>query len=353
VVANNGSTSMLHKSGQSVPFPGSTTRYYPFGGYRGPAPSQAITDRDFTGQRENMELGLLYYNARYYLPGIARFISADTLVPNPTNPQSYNRYTYVRNSPLNFTDPTGHRECESDLACDGVGSQTTPTSSLVSFSGNFSQSEQSNIISAAQAVGGALARSYNQEQRLMMKMGDIGSYKPITGTEAFHMAYGGAIKFTKSDDVCSSCGAVTHWNGSEIYVNSKYELGTKAAVHELGHAFAYKVAAIYDPESFAVAGNLYVANQLATAIPNGRRVPGSFENYGFAESVNAPNRNWHQADPTQVGSVDEEFADMFLGWTYGQWETDSNGGLSSLGQQRANFMSTNVSTWFSALSANQ
>jgi hypothetical protein len=167
------------------------------------------------------------------------------------------------------------------------------------------------------------------------------------------MAYGGAIKFTKSDDVCSSCGAVTHWNGSEIYVNSKYELGTKAAVHELGHAFAYKVAAIYDPESFAVAGNSYVANQLAAAIPNGRRVPGSFENYGFAESVNAPNRNWHQADPTQVGSVDEEFADMFLGWTYGQWETDSNGGLSSLGQQRANFMSTNVSTWFSALSANQ
>jgi hypothetical protein len=217
----------------------------------------------------------------------------------------------------------------------------------VSFSGNFSQSEQSNIISAAQAVGGALARSYNQEQRLMMKMGDIGSYKPITGTEAFHMAYGGAIKFTKSDDVCSSCGAVTHWNGSEIYVNSKYELGTKAAVHELGHAFAYKVAAIYDPESFAVAGNLYVANQLATAIPNGRRVPGSFENYGFAESVNAPNRNWHQADPTQVGSVDEEFADMFLGWTYGQWAANP------LGQQRASFMDTNISTWFNALAVNQ
>jgi hypothetical protein len=52
---------------------GSTARYYPlrlrqgrlFGGYRGFDPSQTITDRDFTGQKENMELGLLYYNARF------------------------------------------------------------------------------------------------------------------------------------------------------------------------------------------------------------------------------------------------------------------------------------------------
>jgi len=55
-----------------------------------------------------MELGLLYYNARYYVPGLGRFASADTIVPNPTNPQSYNRYSYGYNNPLNFTDPTGH-----------------------------------------------------------------------------------------------------------------------------------------------------------------------------------------------------------------------------------------------------
>jgi len=57
-------------------------------------------------------------NARYYMPEIGRFISADTIVPNPQSPQSYNRYTYVRNSPVNFTDPTGNREIgadESDL----------------------------------------------------------------------------------------------------------------------------------------------------------------------------------------------------------------------------------------------
>lgn len=38
----------------------------------------------------------------------ARFASADTIVPNPTNPQSFNRYSYTYNNPVNFTDPTGH-----------------------------------------------------------------------------------------------------------------------------------------------------------------------------------------------------------------------------------------------------
>lgn len=49
--------------------------------------------------------------ARYFLPEAARFISADTIVPDPMNPQSFNRYSYVRNSPINFSDPTGHSEC--------------------------------------------------------------------------------------------------------------------------------------------------------------------------------------------------------------------------------------------------
>ena len=102
-----GSTSLLRDSNGNI-IPGSTTRYLPFGDYRGPAPSQTRTDRDFTGQRENRELGLLYYQARYYLPGIGRFASADTLVPDPANPQAYNRYTYALNSPLRYTDPTGH-----------------------------------------------------------------------------------------------------------------------------------------------------------------------------------------------------------------------------------------------------
>jgi hypothetical protein len=46
---------------------GSTTRYHPFGSYRGTTPSQTVTDRNYTGHAHNNDLGLVYMNARYYV----------------------------------------------------------------------------------------------------------------------------------------------------------------------------------------------------------------------------------------------------------------------------------------------
>ena len=61
----------------------------------------------FTGQREEEALGLYYYGARWYDPELRRFIQPDTIVPQPGNPQSLNRYSYVLNNPVRYTDPTG------------------------------------------------------------------------------------------------------------------------------------------------------------------------------------------------------------------------------------------------------
>ncbi len=61
----------------------------------------------FTGQREDATIGLYFYNARYYDGALGRFIQPDTIVPQPGNPQSLNRYSYVLNNPLRYTDPTG------------------------------------------------------------------------------------------------------------------------------------------------------------------------------------------------------------------------------------------------------
>ncbi|WP_423222642.1 RHS repeat-associated core domain-containing protein [Candidatus Amarolinea aalborgensis] len=67
------------------------------------------TLRRFTGQvLDSVGGGLYFYNARYYDPALGRFIQADTIVPQPGNPQSLNRYSYVRNNPLRYTDPTGN-----------------------------------------------------------------------------------------------------------------------------------------------------------------------------------------------------------------------------------------------------
>ena len=69
-----------------------------------------VTDRLYTGQRQET-FGLYDYRARYYHPALGRFISADPLVPEPGNPQALNRYAYVRNNPLKYTDPSGHAIC--------------------------------------------------------------------------------------------------------------------------------------------------------------------------------------------------------------------------------------------------
>lgn len=64
------------------------------------------TDIKFTGQRLD-GTGLYYYGARYYDPQIGRFISADSAGQHLTNPQTLNRYSYVVNNPLRYTDPSG------------------------------------------------------------------------------------------------------------------------------------------------------------------------------------------------------------------------------------------------------
>lgn len=62
----------------------------------------------YTGQVFDEETSLYYYNARYYDPELGRFTQPDTVVPELNNPQALNRYAYVLNNPLVYSDPTGH-----------------------------------------------------------------------------------------------------------------------------------------------------------------------------------------------------------------------------------------------------
>ncbi len=63
----------------------------------------------FTGQEIDGDTGLLYCGARYYDPDIGRFISADSHVDGKgLDTQGYNRYSYARNNPIVYNDPSGH-----------------------------------------------------------------------------------------------------------------------------------------------------------------------------------------------------------------------------------------------------
>jgi len=91
-----------------------------------------------TGKERDQESGLDYFGARFYGSALGRFTSPDefksgivdpftgqdietnTALPyaDITDPQTLNKYAYVRNNPLRYTDPNGH--CIDDL-CIGEG----------------------------------------------------------------------------------------------------------------------------------------------------------------------------------------------------------------------------------------
>lgn len=89
--------------------------YEPFGKRRqvpgAQDPTNAVTDalgqRGFTNHEHMDELGLINMNGRVYDPMTARFMGADPHIQAPGYSQSFNRYSYVWNSPLNMSDPTG------------------------------------------------------------------------------------------------------------------------------------------------------------------------------------------------------------------------------------------------------
>jgi len=74
----------------------------------------------FTGKERDQESGNDYFNARYYSSSMGRMMSPDPVGGSLSNPQSLNRYAYVLNNPLIFTDPT-------DLDCAYLGSSPSDT----------------------------------------------------------------------------------------------------------------------------------------------------------------------------------------------------------------------------------
>jgi RHS repeat-associated protein len=110
-----GSTRVVMKSDGSV----ARYDYLPFGeeisstiGGRGSVTGYGAADttrQKFTQKERDSESGLDYFLARYYSSAQGRFTSPDDIRNDSHvgDPQSWNRYAYVRNNPLHYIDPTG------------------------------------------------------------------------------------------------------------------------------------------------------------------------------------------------------------------------------------------------------
>jgi uncharacterized protein (TIGR02594 family) len=71
--------------------------------------SGANYKRGFTGHEMLDDFGLIHMNGRIYDPELGRFLSTDPYVQVPEYSQNFNRYSYVLNNPLTYTDPTGYK----------------------------------------------------------------------------------------------------------------------------------------------------------------------------------------------------------------------------------------------------
>ncbi|WP_413998087.1 RHS repeat-associated core domain-containing protein [Flavobacterium sp. W1B] len=73
----------------------------------GTATKLLMLDRGYTSHEHLSEVGLIHMNGRLYDPILRSFLMPDNFIQQPENTQNYNRYAYVLNNPLKYTDPSG------------------------------------------------------------------------------------------------------------------------------------------------------------------------------------------------------------------------------------------------------
>lgn len=95
----------------------------------------------FTGHEQTDPSGLIYMQARFYMPQYGRFTTWDRTMPYKVeNPQSFNFYAYAQNNPLMYIDPTGNDITITAHRVGGIG----PYHTAVRFTPNNQEMWKNN-----------------------------------------------------------------------------------------------------------------------------------------------------------------------------------------------------------------
>jgi RHS repeat-associated protein len=179
------------------------------------------TTYTYTGQYSYVsDFGLQFYNARWYDSSLGRFAQADTIVPSGV--QGLDRYAYVGNNPVRYTDPTGHRCEPGDNEPGGYCYGTTIAESLGQYgikAGGLTKEKQKEALIAADNFGEYYYQEYGSQ------------YGFTSSIDAFKKITGGNIEIIL-DDSRSDCITVI----STITCDAG-SMTMKAFVHEYFHVF--------------------------------------------------------------------------------------------------------------------
>jgi RHS repeat-associated protein len=311
-------------------------RYLHFGELRD---TSGITETDFafTGQRNLSDVGLMDYNARWYSPSIGRFVSPDTLIAQPGNPQALNRYAYAANNPLRYTDPSGHLYYTSGGICaeDDVISLEFYIADYISGNGSF------DPIKKMLFEYGVDADSWNARikvdiARAVVYLGSqMGYHLEKSGRDAFRSAYGisheNRFLFARGN---ADFGAITVGPRRIIfrvfYPNSA--INTRFIIHELGHALNRRVAEMLGIEPWdegSIYSHLKSEMDSTPALRRGDTYtnPATGDFWGFA----GDHHDWQFTTKAELQFPGEIWAEV-VGWTFGEW------GANDAGNSRREYM---------------
>jgi hypothetical protein len=215
-------------------------------------------------------------------PYINRFLQPDSIIPDPSDPQAWNRYSYVANHPVNFNDPSGHA-----WKCTGVNSDHCFDDSIpmygISFSPTVTDKQKVEAYRAAQLAGEKLAKF-------------IGG----TSEEAFREAHGNfsiELDDTRSNCETNSATLTISCGSSALYMT--------ALLHEFGHIFDVHYNDLTNDK-----------NAFGEDIGASGQVPyqwnGNLDGYKCSYSPCMEHSLQHWTNLSH--GLDEEFADMYLNW---------------------------------------
>ncbi len=250
----------------------------------------------------------------------------DTLIPDPSNPQAWNRYSYALNNPILYNDPSGHKVCEGDAdsfdTCNAYGSVEDELLGfgirLTETKGEWSRKHKNAALLAAQLVGSKFSEivggTAEEAFRKVYGLNDGDNFKAEWDEDCWGCREdptGCDLGTTRGDACNSEFGYTNTENWIEFASMSAVQdplRNMNNVIHEFGHAFDLRLGRI--------PGN--ALNARADLLVN------DVGFYGYPG-----NRTWEASSGT-TGS--ETFGDQFLGWVYGKWGSDP------LGPTRAEFM---------------
>ena len=170
------------------------------------------TDYAYTGQMQEGEI--YFYIARYYDPQLGRFMQADSIVPPTQGIQGFDRYAYVNNNPLLYTDPSGNSLFINTME---TGADVDMYSILRSTYGWDVIDKKSWESSDGVKL---LTTAYSMSQTI----GGINNLRSILPT------------LTIDNDETRYLGLT---RGSHVSLNTSVELTQWTITHELGHVFDF------------------------------------------------------------------------------------------------------------------